>query len=74
MGNCYLKKKSITNYNTNYFYSKQFALLIEVIGLKKLITQLPITKTKKYRYEYMYGREKYYGVQAKKYYGVQKIL
>ncbi len=47
MGNCYLKKKSITNYITNYFYAKYLALSIEVIGLKKTITQLPITKTKK---------------------------
>ncbi len=40
MGNCYLKKKSITNYITNCFYTKQLALSIEVIGLKKPITQL----------------------------------
>jgi len=35
------------------------ALSIEVIGLEKPITQLPITETKKKkcRYEYMYGRE-----------------
>ncbi len=58
MGNCYLKNKSITNYITNYFYTKQLALSIEVVGLKKPITQLSITKTKKTcRYEYMYGRE-----------------
>jgi len=48
------KKKSITNYITNYFYAKLLALSI---GLKKPITQLPITKTKKCRYAYMYGRE-----------------
>jgi hypothetical protein len=51
------KKKSITNFITNYFYTKKLALSIEVIGLKKPITQLPITKTKKCRYEYVYGRE-----------------
>jgi len=46
MGYFYLKK-SITNYIANYFYTKQLALSIEVIGLKKPITKLPITETKK---------------------------
>ncbi len=41
MGNCYLKKKSITNYITNNFYTKKLALSVEVIGLTK--ANCPVT-------------------------------
>ena len=60
MGNCYLKNQNqlpTTLPITSLLSSWHQLKLGLKIGLKKPITQLPITKTKKCRYEYMYGRE-----------------